>query len=398
MRWDNKARQFDNKYKKYKELLEKNNDRFAMFGTGIVGKECVRLFKKCTWTIVQAFDNDNSKWGLNFEGIKVESFSEYKKGEYLLVLCVGNKNLKELKMQVEQEGLKEGIDYIVFNELKTELIPLMKLYEEKVLYLDVVELAVTERCTLKCKKCAHACGLVDIHDKSKDFPIEKVKKSADVFFSYVDYVNEFYLIGGETFLYENLAEAIRYVGEKYRDRIDRFIITTNGTIIPSKECMLLMSHYKMTIYISNYSKQLPQLAKHYKRLCEELSNYKVDYSLSEYEREWFDYGFDYVNHRMDENIVMNIHDECFTPCREIRENKFYYCIQARSVSENMNMNVGNNDYLDIGKLDTNRWEDKVIVYEYSKGYCDKGYIDMCNYCNGSNSKNILIPCAEQMEA
>ena len=42
-------------------------------------------------------------------------------------------------------------------------------------------------------------------------------------------------------------------------------------------------------------------------------------------------------------------------------------------------------------------EYKKEVLEYSMGYSDKGYLDMCRYCNGAEAKDKPIPVAEQME-
>ena len=68
---------------------------------------------------------------------------------------------------------------------------------------------------------------------------------------------------------------------------------------------------------------------------------------------------------------------------------------ARSVSDNLNFHVGEQDYLDFLKLDETEYKKEVL--EYSLGYSDKGYLDMCRYCNGAEAKDKPIPVAEQME-
>ena len=42
-------------------------------------------------------------------------------------------------------------------------------------------------------------------------------------------------------------------------------------------------------------------------------------------------------------------------------------------------------------------EDKKVVLEFQQGFSEKGYLDMCNHCNGADAVNHPIPCAEQIE-
>ena len=65
---------------------------------------------------------------------------------------------------------------------------------------------------------------------------------------------------------------------------------------------------------------------------------------------------------------------------------------ARSVSENLNWGVGEDDYLDLEKT-----KDKKIIYEFHHGYSPKGYLDMCNYCNGAEKEKYIVCAAEQVE-
>ena len=66
---------------------------------------------------------------------------------------------------------------------------------------------------------------------------------------------------------------------------------------------------------------------------------------------------------------------------------------ARSVSENMGLNVGETDYLDLNNL--NGDEGKKEFLEYIMGYSEKGYLDMCRYCHGADVVNYKIKAAEQ---
>ena len=97
-----------------------------------------------------------------------------------------------------------------------------------------------------------------------------------------------------------------------------------------------------------------------------------------------------VDHGSDPEILMDVFDRCKTPCREIRGNRYYYCVMARSVSENMKRYVGMEDYFDLSGE-----ADKKHLFEFEMGYSDKGYLDMCRFCRGAEAVNHRIPAAIQ---
>lgn len=61
-----------------------------------------------------------------------------------------------------------------------KFLPVLFVYKYNMLYVDLVQICLTERCTLKCKDCAHGCFAVDA--KSEDLSLDMAKKSADSFF------------------------------------------------------------------------------------------------------------------------------------------------------------------------------------------------------------------------
>ncbi len=394
MKWKNMSHEYDDVYAKYDRFLNEHNDTYCIFGAGENGKTCLKYMLDMGNRVEAIIDNDPDKQGNELLGVPIISFQEFdsKLRDSYLIISVSLKNVDSVLELVDSHNYVRERDYSLFTDFVKRVFPLIQLYRNDRLMLNIVELALTERCTLRCKKCAHGCAYVE--PDRKDLSLSIVKKSVDSLFHYVDYLNEFYLIGGEPLLYRELNETITYIGEKYRSKINRFIITTNGTIIPSEEILDAAAKYATTFFISNYSATLPQLKQKYQKLCNVLEERGVSFSLSGIERQWYDYGFDYVDHGYDKKLLESIYTGCFTECREIRGSKLYYCIQARSVSENMHFRVSKDDYLEISEL--NPQTAKRILFEFSSGYCLKGYADMCNYCNGSDSRNHLIPVAEQL--
>lgn len=391
MKWNNKLHEFD---QLAINLLENfKNKKFYIFGAGILGKELLPVLKY--FDCFSAFiDNDQNKQKQDCCSERVLSLDEYVKNnnDGIIVIAVAEKNISSISSQLEDYGLQRNLDFFEYYEFVDRILPIFVNYYYKKTFIHIAQITVTERCSLKCKKCAHACYMVK--PSAKDMSIEEVHRSADSFFSKVDYIKELVLIGGEPLLYKELDKAILYIGEKYRDRMSVLCITTNGTIIPSDDILSACRKYDVLFRISNYSQQIPRLSKVHKRLTEKLEEWNISYILGSSDTEWYDYGFEYVNHGNNTEELIQTFDKCKTRCREIRGNRFYYCVMARSVSENLNFNIGEDDYYDLDKMDDESSGRELL--EYNLGFSEKGYLDMCQHCHGAEAPFYTVPVAEQI--
>lgn len=392
LKWKNKGHELDFYAKKLIENRELP-EKYYIFGAGILGKALLFVLRAYGYKVL-FIDNDLDKQGNKVEDILVISLEDYLKardGQIIVSATIENMNI--IVEQLVNHSLKRDRDFWVYDEFVNYIFPVISTYYHERSYVSLAQISLTERCSLKCKKCAHGCFAVD-NKSAKDLTLNQVYKGADSFFSKVDFIREFVLIGGEPLLYKELASVIEYVGKHYRDKIGILSITTNGTIIPDERTLNMSRKYRVLYRISNYSNRIPKLRYKYRSLIEILENKSVSYVLGKEEVEWMDYGFEYVDRKWEEDLE-KVFDTCGTPCKEIRENKFYYCVMARSVSDNLKFNVGQNDFLDLDKLEGEGYKKELL--EFTLGYSEKGYLDMCNYCNGAEAKNYPIPAAEQME-
>lgn len=374
--------------------MVRQNPVFCIYGAGKLGNELYGLLKK--FDLFDCFIDNNvekQKSGYNGEIVISEEDFWKKPVRPFIVIAASAANTCDIKKHLQEKGLIYDRDFFTFREFVNKIFPVIAYYVFDKTFVNVAQICVTERCSLKCKKCAHGCYAVKADNE--DLTIEQVKKSADSFFSKVDYVRQFVLIGGEPLLYRQLAEAVDYIGSKYRDKMNIFSITTNGTIKPSDKLLSACKKYDVLFRISNYSKQLPRLEKQYRILSELFEKNGVRYNIGPQDTSWMDYGFEYVDRNGTETELIAVFDSCNTPCHEIRENKFYFCVMARSVSENLSKNVGEDDYLDFDKLVSPNWKRELL--EFILGYSEKGYLDMCNYCYGAECYKHPIPVAEQLQ-
>lgn len=390
MKWKNKGHEFDADAKKVIQSFKEHNEKIYLFGAGKIGYDIGLAMER--YHVLGGFiDNNLEKQKRNLLDKQVLSVEQYLKEQnkgWIVVSVAGNIG-NEIENQLIDLGLNKGIDFFTYEDFTTCVFPVLSFYTFGVLYADIAQISLTERCTLKCRKCAHGCYAVGT--ESKDLSIEEVYDSADYFFKYVDCVREFVLIGGEPLLYRKLADAIQYIGDKYRDKMVLFSITSNGTIIPEKKVLEMCRKYNVLFRISNYSNTLKWLQEKYGQLQKVLEDNGVQYSMGNPEGQWMDYGFDTVCREGQEEII-KVFDACKTPCREVRGCKYYYCVMARSVSENLGFDVGKGDYLNLKSI-----EDKKVFFEFNMGYSEKGYLDMCGHCHGSEAVEYPIPAAEQVK-
>jgi organic radical activating enzyme len=394
MKWNNRGHEFDI----VAEKLLQNQEKFRciyIFGAGLIGANLTAVLQ--AYGILAGFiDNDIKKQHEGYKGYAVYSFEEYRKEHKgFIVIAASDKNIPPISKQLEDADLSEEQDFVTHTKFCNEIFPIVSVYLFSKVYIDVAQISLTERCSLKCRKCAHGCFAVD-NSRAKDLTIEQVYKSADSFFGRVDFVREFVLIGGEPMLYKQLPEAVQYIGERYGKQIGVFSITTNGTILPDEKLLRVCNAQNVLFRISNYSGTIARLKNTYNMLTKLLDQNGVAYELGMEEKEWMDYGFDCVDRIADADELIRVFDTCKTPCREVRENRYYFCVMARSVSDNMGFHIGKDDFLDLDVLTGEQYKKEFM--EFNFGYSDKGYLDMCRHCNGADSAKYPIPAAEQVDS
>ena len=393
MKWKNRGHEVENEAEQIVESFMRHGKKVFIFGAGQIGRYLEPVLSH--YNIFAGYiDNNLQKTVQGINNQKVYSLEDYaaRSEQGWIVIAAARKNIPAIAKQLLDMGYIEAEDFFIYSNFEGRILPILALFLYDQIFMTAVQVCVTERCSLKCRKCAHACYAVS--NKAKDMELQNVFYSADCLFSKVDYVKEFVLIGGEPLLYKNLAEAIRYIGEKYKDKMGFFCITTNGTICPNQEILDACQKYGVHFEISNYSVQNPWLEDRYCKLTELLAENKIEYQLGKAEKQWMDYGFEYVDREESEDELIQVFDKCQTPCKEIRGSRLYFCVMARSVSDNLQLGVGKDDYLDLNMLSEREY--KNVLLEFSIGYSEKGYLDMCKHCNGADAEKYLIPVAEQL--
>jgi organic radical activating enzyme len=254
-------------------------------------------------------------------------------------------------------------------------------YKHKnIVHIFQSDMLVTEKCSLNCSHC-------NMFMPHYEFPIHReldtIISDIDSYFKIVDYVSVFHLVGGEPFLYPNIENVIKHLLENYITKIDKLIITTNGTILPKDSIIQLLKDNDVILSVSDYSDKLDHIKK---KVVKVLDSYKEN-NINHYVRnqiEWYDFGDLRVKKNLPTDKLIKHFDSCTAPFRGLNDGKFYYCHLNTSAVRTKLFPLSENDYVDINTIS------KENLLKFDLGYTDLGYITFCDNCNGCNT-GIKIP-------
>jgi len=248
------------------------------------------------------------------------------------------------------------------------------------------DVLVTERCTLACSHC----NMFMPHFESPIHrELDTIIKDIDSFFSIVDYVSVFHLVGGEPFLYPNIEGVVRHIVENYMNKIDKLIITTNATITPKDSMIELLKSNGIILSVSDYTDKLENIKKKVTKVLETYRERGINHYVRN-EIEWYDFGDLRIKKNLPTDELIKHFDSCTAPFRGLNDGKFYYCHLNTSAVRTKLFPLNENDYLDIKNVS------KEQLLKFDLGYTDLGYITFCDNCNGCNT-GIKIPVSYEKQ-
>lgn len=379
MKWKKQGHELDSIAQK---LCDKTT-RYYLWGTANIARNLIKLCGE-EIQIIGAVDFDPARQGNMFNGRTIEPPDVLNPKDGYLVI-VTSSAFKEIKPQLLEKGFEENVnffDYFVFTQI-------YQLYQHDQLYSRRLDIALTERCTLKCRKCNM---FMPYFREPSDLDKAEVLQQIDQYFDLVTYVEGFNLLGGEPFLYEALPDIVTYVGERYRDRIEHFKIFTNGMLLPTAETLSSFQNYSVEVQISDYTSAVPY-QKRLEELISLLEDTGVDYYLLK-SSSWGDFGFPENSNTITDSELISFFDGCRAPFRGLYRNRVYFChletsaIRAGIYEEHVN------DYFDLSQTTDNK---KKKFLEFDLGYSEEGAVSFCRLCRGCDSVNPLtVLAAEQM--
>lgn len=254
------------------------------------------------------------------------------------------------------------------------------------IYLDRVEIFLTNCCTLNCEKCI---AYIPYFNKKENTSLTVLKNDADLLFIHVDYINKLKLLGGEGFLYPYIKEYISYLYKKYGDKIGSIRIGTNGTIFPEDSVIKVCKDCNVIVDISDYRSSVPDKCR-----LEEVKQYFEEHGVkTDIKRtgeQWLDMGFpNNIPAKRTSNEEAKHFFECAMFCRQFVDGKFYFCCSNFAAVRVGLFKEDPNDFFDFHKNFS-----KKELLEFELGFSSKGHTSFCEVCNGcseeSNSMHVEV--------
>jgi organic radical activating enzyme len=383
MIWNNQGHELDEFSRKWKSVKD-----IYVFGFGQKFRNYVSPILG-DLNIVSILDNDPAKSGSFYKGIEVFHPSQMKDhmSSHRIVITTHYQDVAE---QLTALGLKEDEDFCEINKF----ISMWYWYNRKQVHIPQTHMALTTKCTLRCKHCNMFIPFYNNHGIHE--ALETNLDTLDLYFNMIDKVYLFVLLGGEPFLYPNLKEIVHHIGSHYRHKIGEFRITTNGMIVPKKDVIDLLHEHRVSVRSSNYTAEV-DYKNRLSILEDQLQSGHVDFN-HDISDEWLDFGYPYKPMNIsDQNLITHMH-ECLPVFKGINDGKFYYCHLTWSAVKCGLLEEDTNDSLDMKQLDPQCDTDRIKLLEYQLGYMHKGYVSLCRQCAGCGRTNtMVVPVAEQIK-
>ena len=257
---------------------------------------------------------------------------------------------------------------------------------KNIVHIFQSDVLVTEKCSLNCSHC-------NMFMPHYEFPVhmelDTIISDIDSYFKIVDYVSVFHLVGGEPFLYPNIENVIKHILENYITKIDKLIITTNGTILPKDAIIQLLKDNDVILSVSDYSDKLEFIKSKITKVLDVYKNNNINHYVRN-EIEWYDFGDLRVSKKLPTDELIKHFDSCTAPFRGLNDGKFYYCHLNTSAVRTKIFPLNENDYVDIKTIS------KEELLKFDLGYTDLGYITFCDNCNGCNT-GIKVPVSYEKQ-
>lgn len=323
-------------------------------------------------------DNNPAKWGMNKSlGIEIKSPDILKENKYQVIIAnQWTSSIQSIAKQLTKMGFKENIEFITYKKL----LSLWAWKYENKLLLPYTEYMLTTKCSLKCKNCIL---FIPYYQKAHHVTLKEFQEDLDIYFSKIDKVLTFRLLGGEPFLNPELFECLEYIGERYRNKINNLELVTNGMIYPQNEQGFnLCKKYKIKIHISNYTEVVPY-KNNLEKLIEKFKQYGIEYENALPDKwSWKMVQSPLTENGLKETELKRLFMDCQNHCKALRSKKLYYCAMQSSATNASFFIDDDSDYID---LENKKDIEQFINFEF--GNLQKGYVSFCKRCLGIGSMN-----------
>lgn len=377
------------KKQEFEEKVRSKEYSLIIFGAGRWGERLSQLCELNNISVACFCDESPDHFGTEKNGFPVFSLAQCL-GQFQHPIFIISPKRKEIQGEIslfleKQEGKIEFYSITTFMQeisvLRSETVmdkiwinrfklDRYKNKESEVLYLQSIDLMITEQCSLKCKDCGH---LMQYYSSPKHRKKEEIFAYLDRIDQVFDVIGGVQILGGEPLMNQEVYEIVEYAQSK--ESIETVHVVTNATILPKKEKMGKFNPTKVDFVISDYENERQKIPE-IRSLLGELG-ISCDLASS---GQWIDYA-DIKDYQRDEENLKELYRTCNTKNTSVLSHgKLYICPRLANAHTLHAMPEEVFQYVDL--MDETK-EVSQLKEELKKYFYGTTYLKACNYCNGA---------------
>ena len=360
---------------------------YVLFGAGDIGKRVGAFFRNDSVDFY--VDNNQMKANTLIEGIPVFPYSKKELMGKWSVISTEKKKAMEIAKQLEKDDIKTYIfwdeilsmystpdleTYSGVRDLQMVKEKLEKIFCTKFM-LTALVLSVGSKCNFHCEHCGN---MVPLSPKDTwSYSLDDIVRWLHDLLSKVDFINYLQIQGGEPFLYPQLKELIRYIGDN--KQISNVVIATNGSIVPSKEVLEIFKNFHITIRISDYDFNKVQARKLFD-ICKEIGVYAEYYQFAGGNHTWYDLGQKDVLRENENAVVKRRFEECpFRDCLTLERAEISHCSRSPNAYLIQGFKRNEDDYISVDGSDG-------MLLSLRQYVMQPKFMTSCRYCYGADKR------------
>ena len=263
---------------------------------------------------------------------------------------------------------------------KSQMRSLLRISRKPYVFMDMLEIPITSKCTLRCKHCAN---LMQYYANPQHVAFEQIRRDFLAAMDTIDFVGTVSILGGETFSYPHLPRLLRLLSVN-RSKMDTIMIVTNGTIVPKSPVLRSIKKSGAIVHISDYG----QLSRRKDDLIHALKQHKIQYRVRRYM--WKIQSAILPEPDEIPEVTRIKHSDCTMRCSSLLNGKLYPCPFLANGDALGVFPFSLDNYIDI--LDTAEGNNRTQLLRFIKrSVVPPG----CAYCSGNDGNGRDIPPAEQ---
>lgn len=251
------------------------------------------------------------------------------------------------------------------------------------IYLNALDIQVTEKCTMKCKDCSN---LMQYYSNPINVDTNNLLNSLQVLINSIDYLADARVLGGEPFIVKELDTILEFLVSS--KKVGHITIYTNGTIVPRGKLTPVLKDPKVVIEITDYD----EYSKNLNKLADYCTENLIKFFIHK-PQNWTDSARIINNGYGDKELSQMFDACCVNDALTLLHGNLYHCpFSANSV--NLGSFVSSKEeYINISKYsDSAKLRKKIKSW-----YFGRKFLDACRFCLGRDYTQPLVEPGVQIK-